>query len=203
VAVDLSSNGTYIMVPTTIQRSPQHFNKTTFSTIPNVILSMIGYSVSTPPLPTVPFGLRIVITGVTLLNFTYNITTYGCAVFDLHYLYLAIQYDTSTFYMAIVSQTCKYNSRRSQCIHQSRQFDCCPTLADLCIRQPQRVGQPQLRPGQHPSHRLPHRLSDHRPVRLELFRHQRLTFKQHPLQCQHLDFGQQHFQSAGFLHYNV
>jgi hypothetical protein len=70
---------------------------------------MIGFAHSPPSLPTTPFGLRIVITGVSLLNFTYNITTYGCTVIDLHYLYLAVQYDTSTFYMDIISQTCKYN----------------------------------------------------------------------------------------------
>lgn len=81
----------------------QHFNKTSFSIIPNVILSMIGYSHSAPSLPNDTFGFRITITNVTNLNFTYSLTTYGCQVYDLHYLYLAVQYDTTTFYMESVT----------------------------------------------------------------------------------------------------
>jgi hypothetical protein len=109
IPVDMSTGSTVFMTPTNKAFS-QHFNRTSFTVTPNVILAMIGYVHAPPSGPGQSFGFHTFITTTSLLTFTYNVSTFGYGVVDLHYLYLAIQYETSTYFMGIISQTCNFHS---------------------------------------------------------------------------------------------
>lgn len=106
--VSYGTTSTYILTPTSTPIAKvQPYNKTNFAEVPKVILSLIGFTHTPPSLPSTTFGLQITITSIAQLKFYYNISTYGCSVVDWHYLYLAVQYEASTFYMDRISQSCK------------------------------------------------------------------------------------------------
>ena len=94
------------MAASTVKSFSQHYNRTTFSSPPKVVLAMIGYTQAAPGSPLTDFGFQPVITAIAQLTFTYNITVYGSTVYDLRYLYLAVLEPTPNYYMGIVTQQC-------------------------------------------------------------------------------------------------
>lgn len=95
----------------------QHFNKTDFITPPRVILSMIGMGILTPVSPFQMLGFKMTITGVNLTHFNYTIQAYEGVVFILNYIYFAVQFETTTYFMDRQSFVC--NSMLIQSIPQA------------------------------------------------------------------------------------
>lgn len=85
----------------------QHFNRTTFPSVPRVILSMIGYVQQVPASPSTVFGFQIKITNINRTNFNYTATSYGVTTINLRYLYMAIVGETTTYYTDVIYKTCK------------------------------------------------------------------------------------------------
>ena len=67
---------------------------------------MIGYGQFEPASSSLILGFKVVITNINLTTFLYNWTTYQVSTCLLHYMYLAIQYETTTFYTDIKYLAC-------------------------------------------------------------------------------------------------
>jgi hypothetical protein len=72
---------------------------------------MIGYGQLEPASLAFSIGFHLSITSSNSSGFNYTLVTYDVTTVLLHYLYLAIQYETNSFYTAAYSYSCNtYNN---------------------------------------------------------------------------------------------
>jgi hypothetical protein len=67
---------------------------------------MIGYGQFQPTSPTQRLGFRFDITGLNRTSFNYTVNNYDVITFLLHYNYMAVQQEETTFYLAMEQLTC-------------------------------------------------------------------------------------------------
>jgi hypothetical protein len=86
-------------MPSGVVSRVQTYNETGFTSVPRVMVSMLGYGQFQPTSSALILGFNFSITSVNRTAFTYSLSCYQVVTFLLHYNYLAVQAETATFYL--------------------------------------------------------------------------------------------------------
>lgn len=109
MAVNEGNPATFVPGGITVPRF-QNYNFSGFTSVPRVVLSMIGYGQVQPVSSSQQLGFKLTITGINFTSFNYTVASYDVTTVLLRYNYMAVQLEQSTFYLERISLTCKHSS---------------------------------------------------------------------------------------------